>query len=251
VTSLFLLWQEPESRRWRVVAELDKDSDEYVFRYTRGADRYAGFIPFGRLTDIDKVYRSKELFPIFANRILAAGRPETADFLEWLDLGSTAPDPIDVLARSGGQRATDRLLIYPKPARTSDNRLRLTFFAHGLRHAEPGAEPRVLGLSPGDRLFPLYDVQNSADPDAVALRSQDPAQLLGYVPRVFARDVKACVSGNPPERAQIAVRKVNPTAPLQFRLLCRFEADWPAKFDPCGDDDFQPRTASVVGRAAE
>lgn len=242
--SIYVLWQEAKSRRWRVVARLDAHADGFSFRYTRGADPAVGFVPFGRMTKLDAEYRSTELFPLFANRLLAAGRPEYADFMDWLDASGGTLGPIEILARSGGQRATDQLLLYPKPERSAEGLYRLSFFAHGLRHAEPGTEPRVLGLSPGDPMFPMYDVQNPADQHAVALRSKDPVQLLGYVPRVFARDIKACVSANPPDRARITVRKVNPTAPSQFRLLCSFEADWPADFDPCGGEEFQPHSSA-------
>lgn len=44
---------------------------------------------------------------------------------------------------------------------------------------------------------------------------------------------------------EATVERVHPPpAPIQFRLLCRIDAPWPADFDPCGGELFAPRVAA-------
>jgi len=250
MTVLYVLWQNPTSRRWQPVGQLSKPGADFEFRYTRGADRNAGFVPFGRMGELDEVYRSKVLFPLFANRILSESRPERAEFLEWLDIANEASEPIDILARTGGTRATDQLVLYPAPTPTAAGRYETSFFCHGLRHVDPAAVARIATMAGGEPLFPMYDIRNPVDPDAVAIRSSDPSLLLGYVPRPLARDVRACIDGSAPSRVEFRVRRVNPDAPLQFRLLCRLETDWPPNFAPCSDEAYRLRekTAALANR---
>ena len=79
--ALFIAWQDSKTRSWSPVGRLTRESGLYHFVYTRGAEKVSNFRPFGRMQDLHKVYQSKELFPIFANRILAKSRPEYQDYL--------------------------------------------------------------------------------------------------------------------------------------------------------------------------
>jgi hypothetical protein len=56
--------------------------------------------------ELDREYRSNEIFPIFANRVMSPRRSDFGSFLERLDLGPDAT-PFEILARSAGSRATD------------------------------------------------------------------------------------------------------------------------------------------------
>jgi hypothetical protein len=132
--ALFITWQDPETRRWIPVGRLTFAKGAYQFAYTRGAKESKNFVPFGRMLDLDVVYLSSELFPLFSNRILPKSRPQYRDYLDWLGLDESKANGLDVLARSGGQRATDTLEIVPCPEPTSDNNYMVYFFGHGLRH---------------------------------------------------------------------------------------------------------------------
>jgi len=70
VNTLYVAWQDPETRGWSPVARLSHRDGLYRFEYTKGAKNQR-FVPFGRLTKLDQVYYSYELFPLFANRLLA------------------------------------------------------------------------------------------------------------------------------------------------------------------------------------
>src|SRR5947209_6759948 len=118
---LFLAWRDPETGSWYPVGRLQNLGDRYEFVYTRGAlraQRAAGFCPFPGFPDIGSAYESEELFPLFANRLLARGRAEYADFIEWMSVSESEADPVVLLARSGGQRATDTLEVFPCPERS-------------------------------------------------------------------------------------------------------------------------------------
>ena len=67
--SLFVAWQDPQSRQWAPVGRLSRDDGQYRFVYTRGAKELPNFTPFGLMTDLQVEYVSDELFPLFANRI--------------------------------------------------------------------------------------------------------------------------------------------------------------------------------------
>ena len=70
--SLFVIWQDPESRRWHPVGRLTKNDREYRFEYINGASEAPSFTPFSGMRELDRVFVSDTLFPLFANRVIAA-----------------------------------------------------------------------------------------------------------------------------------------------------------------------------------
>jgi hypothetical protein len=89
-------------------------------------------------------------------------------------------------------------------------------------------------LHPSAQLFLMLDPQNPHDPLAVALRTVDPALLVGYCPRFLTADVHHLLQ-TVPATVHVVVERVNCDAPLQLRLLCSLIADWPDNFQPCSD----------------
>ena len=98
---------------------------------------------------------------------------------------------------------------------------------HGIRHAhgEAGEHHRhgdvlkwCLVANSGDRLFPLLDVQNDFDQNAVALRAENSTILLGYVPRFYTTDLRK-ILGQPEcaSTAKFEILRNNADAPVQFR----------------------------------
>ncbi|MBI4203837.1 MAG: hypothetical protein HY527_02315 [Betaproteobacteria bacterium] len=238
--ALYVTWQDPETRRWYPVGRLTYKDGTYAFAYTRGAKASTNFVPFGRMVNLDVVYLSNELFPLFANRMLPKSRPDYREYLSWLGLDESKADELAVLARSGGQRATDTLEIVPCPEPTPDNNYVAYFFAHGLRYMSDKDQERVTTLNVGDRLFLMRDVQNRADPMALLMRTGDPMSMVGYVPRYYSAEFSAVMDRVGQEYVQVSVERVNPDAPSNFRLLCKLVAPWPVGFAPCSQDQFEP-----------
>lgn len=239
MSTFYLIWQDPETRSWFPVGRLDRVRHHYLFGYTRGAQTSPRFLPFGNLTDLSAIYVSSELFPIFANRVLSSKRPEFRTYADWsgLDLASP-PDPLLLMARMGGARATDTLQVYSVPERTPEGYYSTVFFAHGIRHLSPDVQKRSLELRPLEALYAMWDIQNHFDPEAVALRTGDPSTFIGYCPRHLAPDVRA-LTRDRPDALKIRVKRVNIDAPPQFRVLCEAVGIWPASFRPCSGSEYQ------------
>lgn len=238
MNTLFLTWQDPDSRQWFPVGRLDvvgaNGDRSYTFAYTNGALDAAGqgdFHPLVSFPDLHGEYESDTIFPLFANRVMPRSRPDYPEFVEWLSVAESADDPIAVLARSGGRRATDTLEVFPAPEVSADGQQEAVFFVHGLRHQTQAARERALSLEPGERLRIQYDVQNERDRYALTLRTDErfdgDMHTLGYFPRYIASDVVPRIL-DAPESVVVTVERVNrPPAPANFRLLCRLRGRWP------------------------
>ncbi|MEI9420217.1 HIRAN domain-containing protein [Mesorhizobium sp. Cs1299R1N1] len=233
----FINWQDPITRHWYPVAKLERSQGHYVFAYTNGALHSSNFSPFAGLTDIRAIYVSTELFPIFANRVMNERRPEFSQYARWSGIyRNQHSDPLLLMARMGGGRATDTLQVHPVPEKSGTGLYQMVFFCHGGRHVLEEAQERTLNLTPGERLFPMLDLQNPFDSSAVALRISDPAAMIGYFPRYLAGDLRRLAEGAK-NKLRVQVRQVNPDAPVQFRLLCELVSRWPSGFRPCDDED--------------
>ena len=240
--TLYLAWQDSETRSWFPVGKLTFNGKVYQFIYTRGAKKSVSFIPFGRMIDLKAVYESADLFPLFANRLMSESRPEYRKFVHWLNLQENEVDPIALLARSEGVRETDSLTVFPYPEKDEEGEFRLHFFSHGIRYLEDQAIQKVNALNPEAPLYLMPDPQNRHDRCAIAVRTDDPATIVGYCPRYLAEDFLVMLQKNIPNNIRVAVERVNRDAPIQLRLLCSLSARWPDDFKPCSGDLYQPIT---------
>jgi hypothetical protein len=236
--TLYVAWQDPKDRRWYPVGQLSFDRDVYRFVYTKGAKKSPHFLPFGRMLNLETAYESKELFPLFANRLLSKTRPEYKDFLHWLNIREQEGDPLALLARTGGGRETDALTLFPCPEKRRDGTYHAHFFSHGIRYLPGHVIQCVDTLSCGTRLFLMPDPQNPYDPYAIALRADDPVMIVGYCPRYLSRDFLHLLHDNP-DAMKVIVEQVNRDAPIQLRLLCSMTAPWQENFQPCSGEDYE------------
>jgi HIRAN domain-containing protein len=229
--NLFLAWQDPGTRTWHTFARLRKNGDDYELAFTRGAQRL-GTIPLELFKlDITKIYRFGELIPVFRNRLPSRKRADFERMAAWLNLTGDE-DEFTQLGRFGLIPGTDSILIYPEPE-IIRAKYHLEFFVHGIRHMHKDAPKICDSTNKGERLLPLLDVQNPVDQNAVALRREDDPTLIGYVPTFYAADIKILLSSPGVESsARFTVVRSNKDAPMQLRLLCRFESAAPAQFHP-------------------
>ncbi len=235
---LLLFWQNPTSRRWVTLGLLEKRGGIYSFRYSQSAKKTPEFVPFGVMNNVTKTYESQALFPIFKNRLLAKNRPEYADYMEWLGLSNQLVTDMDELSRSGGIRATDNLQLFPYPEK-QDGKYVVEFFVHGIRHVPTRQADRIATLQSGDELFLMKDVQNRADALALAIRTNDPPEIIGYCPSFFTADINQLLDEQPAANVKLSVAKINLTAPLQYRLMCRLESSWLSNFTTFADGEFE------------
>jgi hypothetical protein len=243
--ALFVAWRAGDAAhgRWGPVGRLERTDGGYRFAYTRGARTLTGFLPFPGMMELDTVYESDELFPLFSNRLLGRSRPEYEAFLVWGGFDPNhPPDPIALLSVTEGRRATDSIEVFPYPAPDAEGCYITKFFLHGVRWMDHAAWERIARLQHGESLALMLDVMNSYDPHAVAVRTQGKQgrMLVGYVPRYLAYDIRTLCLSCEPDFIELTVERVNADAPLQHRVLCRMKACWPDDFRPCRSAEFEP-----------
>ena len=215
---LYIAWQDSETRLWHTVGQLSRQNDLYRFTYTKGALASPRFKYFGRMLDLHENYYSRELFPLFANRILNSSRPEYPDYVRWLAMNpDTENDPMQLLARSGGERATDELYIYAQPEINDHGDMELFFLSNGLRYLDTASLERILRLKSGDHLELREENDNSYDRFALRLETDDLIKV-GYCPRYLNKDLRRIMKKT---EVILTVERLNHDAPIQFRLLCK------------------------------
>ncbi len=237
---------------WGPVGVLERTPEGgYRFAYTNGARTLTGFHPFPGMTELNAVYESDQLFPMFANRLMNERRPEYKPSLVWSGFDpDNPPDPIQLLGVTEGLRQTDSLEVFPCPVQDGDGCFLNKFFLHGVRYVPPAAIERINRLTTGDALVMMFDDFNRHDRLAVAVRTDDAEArfMIGYVPRYLAHDVRLLCSQCHPDFIDLRVERVNPTAPLQQRVLCRMNSCWPDGFEPCGGEEFQPIVSGALSQ---
>lgn len=235
--TLFVAWRSGSSDcgRWGPIGRLDRIPDGYRFTYTRGAQTLPGFQGIAGMGDFGETYNSDSLPPFFVNRILDKRRPEFRKYLEWggFDPGQP-PEPIPLLAVTGGERFTDAFEVFPKPSPGPDGFFRCRFFLRGLRHLSPPIRDQLLRLEPRTPLALVQENLNPADPFAirVTLNSPGSSVSLGHVPRYLALEFRSLLNACGGTIPTVSLVRVNSDAPWQFAVLCEFQTCWPNRHEP-------------------
>lgn len=244
--TLFVAWQdEGHSRAWYPIGRLDADvaRSHFKFSYTQGAEiaqQRAGLEPLDAFPDFHKVYKSSELFPLFRNRILGAGREDFNEYIQLLGLDPKHAGPLDILALTGGERQTDNLEVFPKIARHKNGDFSCRFFLHGWRHVNEPAQQRLLSLASGDHLQVSIELNNPATVLAVQLQTSNDYHMLGWTPRYLVKDLFQAICESPNDISATVV-KVNPApAPTKQRVLIEIKGRWLAEYEPMSGKEFQP-----------
>jgi hypothetical protein len=240
--TLFLAWQDPTTPAWFPIGRLTFDGTQYTFVYTQGAEEAQDQCDFNLVysfPELNRVYTSAELFPLFSNRVMRRSRPDYKDYIQWLNIPENEDDPIAILSRSGGRKVTDHYEVFPYPEPDENGSYKIHFFAHGLRHFPPSATERIHQLQTQELLYLANDFQNPYHSQALLLRTND-NYIVGYCPRYIVDDVFQGNNRNP-ELVKVQVEKVNPVpAPLQLRLLCSITAEGYNYFPPFYSQKYQP-----------
>lgn len=243
--TLFLVWQDSESRKWYPIGRLERHNGDYVYSYIRGARlaiEEADFRPFDSFPKLEDHYLSTDLFPLFSNRVPPKSRPEYKDYLEWLAIAKNEDEPMALLMRSGGRRNTDAFEVIPVPEQDEQGNYIVYFFPHGLRYMETSALERIKTLNSGEHLSLVHDCDNPVDPDAIALMTED-GYKVGYCPRYLLADVWASHTDWHTGNMPVKVVRINlGDAPLQYRLLCKLTS----KIEPYHSEQFLPISQEVV-----
>lgn len=248
--TLFIAWQDPATRAIHPIARMDlrDQAPRFELRYITGIHLAvaAGFVPFARMSRLDASYFTDDLrsFPLTANRLMPPSRSDFSQHLERLGLPGSA-EPIQILARSEGRRATDNLEFFAMPERDDvTGRWVYRAFVRGVRHV-PGADAAIAALRPGQRLTILPDPGNEWDPRALVLGSGN-GQRIGFLPGVLLDDIQAARQTG--ASIDVVVERVNPApAPVQQRVLMRITIGCSPEFEPFASERFKPFAPSQPG----
>lgn len=230
-----LVTEKDEQGLYRPVGFLDAQSQgdgvSYRFAYLASAVRRPSFQPLLGFRDTTQAYESVGLFPLFAERIMDPRRPDRPLFLAALDLSEDQATPLEVLARSGGQRPGDGIFLIPVPRIEDDGSTVCTFLVHGIRYVD-GAAERIDALRAGDRLCLMSQPDNLVNEHAV-LVTETEGQPLGWVPDALLEYV------NRVEGRQLTVVRVNPPdVGTRLRLLVRLEGSAESDRQPFAGPDW-------------
>jgi hypothetical protein len=246
--ALFVTWQDRASRKIFPVGRLVRlaePASAYEFAYVYGAREAAavGFEPFLAFPSLDGVYRTRELPPFFGNRVMGHGRPDYAKFVQRLALVPDTANADQILARSGGVRATDPIEVFAEPERLQDGRFQCIFLVRSIRHL-PNGEAVAATLEVGQRLYCMLDIQNERNPRAVALRTDD-GRIVGYCPDYLADELDKRLGTDP--SAEINVLAVNPgPVPVHYRVLCDLRLTIPGGARPFRSHRLEPIAPTAV-----
>lgn len=116
MTTLYLAWQNLQSRLWFPIGRLVQHETEhggYEFAYVRGAEqakKLAKFREIPRFPQLYKHYLSDELFSTFRYRVMNRSRTDRLEYLRQLGIDVANWDEITELSVSGGHSQIDNLL---------------------------------------------------------------------------------------------------------------------------------------------
>ena len=245
--TLYLGWQDrAKTRQWFPVGRLDADLTEprYRFCHVKGAERAretGGFDLVPGFPKLRGTYESRELFPVFQNRVMSPRRPDFDDYIKGLALDPTvdpAVDPTSLLMVNGGRRVTDFFEVFPKLAKGEDGTFVCRFFLRGFRHTNAAARERMDSLKPGEQLHVALDLTNPTKQPAVQIQTQD-YFMIGWSPRYFVHDLMMAMAESQGEYEARVVR-VNPAPhPSSQRVLIEMRSRWESH-EPMSGEDFQP-----------
>lgn len=222
VRRLLVVWQNPATSRFVRVGELDELADgRMAFSYLDTAAADSDFFPLDEFPDLSRSYVSDGLPGFFANRVMSTQRDSYGSYRGWLGLGEAGADtPTEVLARTGGPRATDTFHIVDLPGVTK-GRFESRFFVSGIRHVRE-ADSRLQSLEIGAELELRPQPDNPVNADAMLVDVRKGLEV-GWVPDWLVAELHTLREQG--HALRCFVERVNPDAPAHLRLLVRLDSD--------------------------
>lgn len=214
---LLVTVRDPHTRAYRPVGFLSHAGHRYVFAYLRQECERVAFRPLpGLARAASGALTSESLFPLFAERVISARRPDQMISLGALGLLFDAA-PMEVLARSHGQRVGDTVELLPAPDAASGDAVAFTFLTHGVRYLVEAERERIASLTPGERLRLVPDTTNDVNPRAQLVTDSGNVRL-GWLPDPLLELIDDI------EDERLTVERSNgPEVGFHFRLLARLE----------------------------
>jgi len=228
IKSLLVLWKNKVNIQYYHVGTLSFNGKEYTFHYTHHQDAHRkvgdamrnGYRLHPAFPELEKVYKSTDLFSAFDRRIPSSDRVDFTEILKNLGLPEQA-DRMDILRETRGMLAGD-MYSFEQPIRLYDNRhLMTSFYINGMRHRElPSTWPLL--LQKDNTLNFVVEEENPQDPYAVRIETNSGLHL-GYVPGVYAEAIKSLIQQN--IHLKFSIKDVRPESAPQWWVCLTIEAD--------------------------
>lgn len=192
--TLLVVWQDEVSRLYYHIGTLSYYDGYYEFAYTSpqlglrklGDAVKQGYMIHPAFPKIDKVYRSKALFPAFDRRIPSSDRSDFKAILADLGLNEN-PSKMEILRATRGRLASDTY-SFEQPLRLEeDGKIHSSFFIHGMRHQKLPDE-WASWIPESSSLKLIQEPTNPYDSNAVAIYTTGGKQL-GYVPNFYSQAI--------------------------------------------------------------
>ncbi len=183
---LWLIWRQPKTRRRYKVGILSFDKI-YTFSYLNPELDDAlknGFTYFPGFEDLQKEYRSEQLFANIATRLPNPKRPDYLNILNSYDLDSSSSQ-FDILSATKGRLVTDSYEFVP----VFDSK-KIEFDIAGTRHSKDISECCQL-IQVNDLLTLELDPNNEFDEHAIKVFfiHDSKKYQLGFVPRYYSKEL--------------------------------------------------------------
>lgn len=187
---IYLVWKDIKTRRQYTVGQLSKNG-QFEFRYDSDVEKAMknGFkllISFG---DLNKVYKSDILFPVFSSRLPDSKRKGIGKILS--KYGLDEYNDYKLLKRSGAKLPIDNLEFIDPILNEDEGSITRIFYLAGPRHCigcngKDCAKSESLAVNEKVKL--VLEPENKFDKNAIRVLNSNDFHI-GYIPRYYCESI--------------------------------------------------------------
>lgn len=201
---LYLIWKCSSNRRQYIVGQLTKNG-WYEFKYCEDIEEAikVGFKLLVSFENLDTIYKSENLFPVFASRLPDRKRKDIGKILEKYNLKEY--DSYQLLKKSGAKLPIDNLQFID-PILDYESSFEKSFYIAGVRYylgCKGNQCIDAIQITRGDEVFFVHEKSNQYDNNAICVVNKQ-QQVLGYVPRYYAEAFVRFIKENRIEEGHIS-----------------------------------------------
>jgi hypothetical protein len=239
--SRFLVtWRSRLTQRTYPVGTLIAGSG-FEFSYLSNLELPEDFREFVNFPDLTQTYRSRALFPFFAQRLMDSRRSDYAPYVAALGLPPRATE-LDVLGRAGGRRKGDTVEVVAEPDVSDTGAVDHLFLVRGISHL-PGSDAALQQVSIDAQMQVVAQLDNQVNPEALQVGAPD-GQSVGWVPDALLHLAHKVIERD----YQLIVHRLNgPDWPSHMRLVVRLLGNVPPGFEPFGPVMSNQRAVTTSG----
>jgi putative uncharacterized protein (hiran domain family) len=216
---IYLVWQDPVSRRKFIVGELSK-SEDYEFQYGKEIDeaREQGFELLDSFPRRNKVYSQKNMFGAFSSRLPDSKRSDIKNILASYGLQNF--DEYELLKKSGARLPID-YLEFIDPILEKEEIVERSFYLSGSRYylgCNGENCSKAISIDDSKALTLEMEPDNSYDRNAVKVLTG--TEVIGYIPRYYSGMVRKMLEEHYNYSCEVIgkTKKINCSECIKVRL---------------------------------